>query len=138
MAKMIFKRVGLGFVPIDDEAQKFTRRIDHGELIMMEGRRPRNIGQHRKIWKLASLVAENLDGVKPETVMQVIKIRTGHVNILKTKAGEIHVPKSISFESMDQGAFEDFFEAAVRFIVTDILPGVKRAELEQEILDWAA
>lgn len=138
MAKMTFRRAGFGFVPADDAAQKFTARIKEGDHVMVEARRPRNLKHHRKLFKMLQIVCENRDGLTVEKLLAVVKIRTGYVDVIKTTTDEIQIPRSISFESIDQTEFEKFYDGAVAFIVTDVLPGVNRDELEAEVLRMAA
>jgi hypothetical protein len=42
---------------------------------------------------------------------------------------------SISFASMDQATFDQFYERVVQVILTRILPGVSNAELERQVVD---
>ena len=49
-----------------------------------------------------------------------------------------YIPKSIAFASMDQTAFNDFWDKAVTFIVTKVIPGMNRDALETEILSMVA
>jgi hypothetical protein len=43
------------------------------------------------------------------------------------------MPRSISFSSMDQASFKKFYEAAIRLIIDEILPGVTEGELLNEV-----
>ena len=96
--------------------------------------RARNLSHHRKWWALMSLIADNLPGVSAETVCDVIKVGIGHVHTVKTKRGLVSIPKSIFFSAIDQGEFDRFYDSAVRYIASDVLPGVSSADLEREVL----
>jgi hypothetical protein len=114
-------------------AEEAMRKVGMGQIVEVEIKRPRNLLHHRKWWALLQIVADNMTGVTAEQLNQVIKIRTGHVDVIKTKKGIIELPKSISFAAMDQTAFEAFFDKAVAFICSEIIPNLGRDELLAEV-----
>ena len=63
------------------------------------------------------------------------KLAAGHVDwIPRPDTGElVPRPKSISFESMDQGVFDEFYENAIRGVLRFIVPKMTRMDLEQAI-----
>lgn len=134
MTAAVFRKTLHGLSPVDEDAQKILHGIKPGQLVTVEVKRPRNLQHHRLWWKLCSVVAENLPGDYPaETVCELIKLRIGHVDIIKTRGGITEIPKSISFAKMDQTQFREFFDRAVAFICSDLLPGVNRDELTQHV-----
>ncbi len=132
--KTVFRKGLRWLEPADDTGKAAIASLRHGELVMVEVRRARNIRHHRKWWALMSLIADNLAGVTAETVCDVIKIGVGHVHAVKTKRGMVSIPKSISFAAMDQAEFDRFYDHAVHYIASDVLPGVSSADLEREVL----
>lgn len=65
-----------------------------------------------------------------------IKVALGYGETVKLPDGRaILIPGSISFAAMDQGEFEQFYERAVELILTRILPGVDRPELDAQVMD---
>ena len=49
-----------------------------------------------------------------------------------------YVPKSISFASMDQTAFEIFYNATLDYICAKIIPGMVPEELQAEVIERIA
>jgi len=43
--------------------------------------------------------------------------------------------RSISFGNMNQDSFEEFYNEVVKLIITKILPGTDKADLEREVMD---
>lgn len=120
--------------PADERSDDYLKKIKQGQWFSIDIRKPRNLQHHRKFWALMNLISENLDNVTPEILCDVIKIRTGHAKIVKTKKGEIAVPLSLNFSKMDQIAFDDFYDKAVKIIVEDILENIKAEEIKDEVL----
>lgn len=107
---------------------------------MVEARRARNPKFHRKLFALLNLVVQNTDRYPSVDVLLFgLKIAVGHCDILIGTDGtsKFFMPKSISFESMDQIAFDAFYDRAIDVICRCILPGTDsdalRAEVEQMI-----
>lgn len=122
--------------PVNSLADESLAKLKHGDVVALDFRKPRCLGHHRLYWALMQLVAENMDGeFSAEVVSDVVKIRAGHVTVVKTAKGEVFLPASISFASMDQIQFNEFFDRALRVVVRDIIPGLNsdalRAEVEQ-------
>ena len=73
-----------------------------------------------------------------DILLGVIKLGTGHADVVQTEAGfYFSVPKSISFSKMDRDAFQKFFDRAVDFVISDILPGIEKAGLTAEVYSMA-
>ncbi|MGI9345529.1 MAG: hypothetical protein ACR2PW_04610 [Gammaproteobacteria bacterium] len=126
-----------GLFPVDSKGLEKMGRFADGVIVrILPPTQPRNIGHHRKYWALCQLIADNSQVENAELVSDVLKVKTGHSHFVETKSGEgLTFPKSISFAAMDQGAFDDFWDSCVKYVVTELLPGVQRADLEREIED---
>lgn len=130
----LFRRDISSLRPVNSQADDVMRRLKHGDLVSVDVRKPRNVGMHRLYWALCQLVASNMDGdFSSEVVSDVIKVRTGHVTVVRTKKGEVFIPKSISFASLDQIQFAEFFDRAIKVVVSDILPGLDSDTLRSEV-----
>lgn len=139
MTEYVFRKHLRGLVPMNEQAEDALRKIKQDQDVFVKFRRPRNIFHHRKLFALLNMVCNNLDmPITPEQLLVVIKIRTGHVDVIKTTKGLIEIPKSISFAAMSQDQFEPFYDRAIEFIIADVLPGVNRQELEAEVLEMVA
>jgi len=134
------KMIGNKLEPVDDAGRDALARVSLGTVVRVEMKRPRNLGHHRKFWALVSLIYQNQTHYKsPEALCDVIKVLAGYAVVTRGKGGrEIHIPKSISFASMDQTEFEQFWERVVTVVCEQIIPGLDRKELETELMDLVA
>ena len=138
MPKLVLRKHLGSLRPADEQSEDWLRKIANGEYIMVEARKPRNILHHRKLFALLNLVVENIDQpITVEMLLGIIKLRTGYCDVIQTARGEVALPRSIAFESMDQIAFGEFYDKAIGFIIQEILP-VSRDELENEVLELVA
>ena len=132
--KILMRKDLTSLRPADRMAEEALAKVKTGEVVSVEFARPRNLTFIRWWWQLMTIVADNMDGdFSPELICEVIKIRAGHVSVVKTAKGEVFVPKSISFAAMDESAFKAFVDRAIKVIVQDILPGVDKDTLSNEV-----
>ncbi|RAU21100.1 hypothetical protein CU669_15210 [Paramagnetospirillum kuznetsovii] len=133
MFALFIKTLG-GLRPANQDAAEILSRYKVGDMVTAEVKKPRNLAHHRLYWELCRIVAANMPGDhSAEIVSDVIKIRAGHCAVVATVKGEVFSPKSISFATMDQHQFREFFDRALAVVVNDILPGVDSAALEAEV-----
>lgn len=136
----IYRKTLAGFVPVNDLAVEFHRKGKLNGECVLEGRRPRNLDHHKKFWKLMTVIYQNQEHyASPEQVCTAFKLATGHFDVVRYKVNghviDRHETRSISFPKMDQTAFDEFWNKAVHFCVTQVIPGLDRMELEREILE---
>ena len=124
--------------PADDDAESLLRTIAMGECVEVTVHRRRNPRHHRKLFALLKIVVENTDGRWPnvEALKEDLKMATGLFEKRVSISGKVYfVPQSLSFASMDQAEFSRWYDQAVDVIVTRIIPGLDRSELEREVLE---
>ena len=120
--------------PCDEVGERALKQIGQGTVVTCSVKQPRNVQHHRLFFALVSKVFENQEYFKSvEQLVAALKIAIGHVDVIQTKRGTFTIPKSISFAKMDQAQFSEFYERAVDFVVSEVVPGLGRAELEAEI-----
>ena len=126
--------------PVDDMGREVMDRVGTSGPVMVEIRKPRNVGHHRKFFALLSLIYQNQSRYKSvEELLDAMKVMLGHCIVMRLRNGrEVAVPKSIAFHTMDQIAFDEFWERAVKLVCEEILPRVSRVDLEREIRDLVA
>jgi hypothetical protein len=132
---------GLRGATPDDHAAwvKFKRKIETlkvGKWLRMEFSSPRNGPHHRKFMALLNLITENSETYDTiDKALVAVKLVTGHFEThTHPETGEIFpVTKSISYEAMDQEAFEAFYSAAVNAVIQHILPQLDQATAEHLI-----
>lgn len=124
--------------PADADAEAILRSISMGECVEVTIKRKRNPRHHRKLMALLNVVVENTDCRWPniDALKEDLKMATGLFEKRLSISGKAYfVPKSISFASMDQTEFSKWYDAAIDVIVTRIIPGLDRADLEREVMN---
>lgn len=129
--KGLFRRGEHGLVPLDDELPGW-KRIKLGDIVDIEYVRPRSQQFHKLFWALLKLVADNQEQYGMDEILDVVKIGVGHTRVIAMPGDFVfRVPKSISFASMDDDSFLDFFNRAVSYIISDIVPFNREALLRE-------
>ena len=112
--------------PADDVAVQSlrARHFGRGEEVWVEVRKPRNPRYHRLAHALGTLAAENLDafeGMDSHAVLKRLQLECGIG--CDEVAYRLHgmtvvqrIPQSLSFESMDQSAFEAVYKGMCRHL----------------------
>lgn len=122
--------------PIDQAGEDAFKKIKNGAIVSVEVKAPRNVGHHRKFFAMLNIVFQNQDYYKsPESLLGACKLATGHVEIVRSKRGEIAIPLSISFAKMDQAAFDEFYSRAIDWVVSDVIPGLSKQDLDTEVAE---
>ena len=122
-------------VSCDSIGDEVLYKIQDGEVLHIKMTRPRNVKHHRKAFGLLNAVFMSQTAYSTlEDMLDDIKIALGHCRVFKGIDGSDRVvPLSISFSSMDQHSFNEFYDRMVDFILTKILPMTDRADLEQQV-----
>lgn len=128
------------FRAVDEAGEDLLRKLGQGEVVAAEVKRPQNVRFHRKFWALATLVHGQIDHERWPTVEDLVtefKLRTGHYDRrdieVEGRRYPVLTPRSISFAAMDATEFEAFFDRVCDHVARDILPGVSRADLREEL-----
>lgn len=139
--KMMLMKTERGLRGVTDEDHlawiKFKQRLermDVGEYLLIESKRPRNPGHHRKLFALLRLVADNSETYDTiQRALYAIKVVTGHTQpAIDPLSGELtSVPDSISYASMDQDKFNEFYNQAVDGVLQHLLPGMPREKFDR-------
>ena len=105
-------------VAFDSDLEKL-KRIKPNEVIEVEIKKKRNIMHHRKSFALFNLVYQNQERYSNlEDLRHDITIEAGYYTQHTNLSGDvIKQPKSISFASMDQHAFNEYYDAIIKVIV---------------------
>lgn len=130
------KRVGNSLIADGNDSAAEFAKIPFGKVLRAEVKQPRNTAHHRLYWGLCHRIAAAI-GSYPENVSDMLKIETGHCDIVRSKKyGEVRLPKSIAFASMDQSAFNEFFERCVIVIYSEW--GIARDDVMNAVSDLLA
>lgn len=117
------------FVPADATTigRLRSRGFKNGDLIFAEFKKPRNPKFHRLAHQLGILCAENLDafdGCEPHAVLKRLQIEANvgcdEIALVMPGIGPCHyrVPRSLSYESMDEGQFHEVVRGMCRHIAS--------------------
>lgn len=139
-SSVYMQRTVTGLKAADERALHVMRRVPVGEMVLCKITNPRNLAHHKKFMKLISIFWEAAgDWSSPYAVLIELKVRLGHVQEVKIReTGEVvSVPRSISFASMDQTQFEEFYEKALNELCV-MAGGIEPAELRQAVLEQLA
>ena len=139
----IMLRVTKGaLVPADGPSVKRLRERGYhtGDVLSAELRKPRNPGFHRLAHAFGELCAENIEafgGIDPHRVLKRLQIEANvgcdevPLNFPGIGPCVYRVPKSLSYESMDQGEFEEVFRGLCEHVARVYWPGLDAAEVER-------
>lgn len=123
-------------VPTDKASWEALCKLTDGQTVRVESKRARNPDHHRKFFALLKIALDNQQTDFPsiETLLDAIKIETGHAELRKKLSGETYwAPKSISFHNMSQERFAEFYDKALDLICLHVMPGMDRETLENEL-----
>lgn len=135
--RLYLTRTVAGLAAADDEAVAALRRIKVGKLVRADVVIPRNVNHHRKFFALLNTVWAATDlWPSVEDLLIELKVRLGIVSdvVLRDSGEVVKVVGSISFASMDQSAFDQFYERALRALC-EVAGGIEADALRQEVLD---
>lgn len=132
MTKCAFLKNGRGLWAHTEQAQELLARLKDNREVMVEVRAARHPKHHRLFFKMLQMVIEAGSwDYDIDALLDWVKFRVGHVNRVEVN-GKIYVtPKSIAFESMDQQAFQKFYERAVHRICSELAGPELAAEIAQ-------
>ena len=139
MATKHYFKKGLGgvLVPTTEADREWLLSLPHDEVLSGAFSRPRNYKFHKKFFAMLGVIAHN-SSYSVDDLLSVFKYRLGIGKWLKTRSGDIWQEGSISFAKMNQDEFSAFYQKAVNFVCEEIIPGLDAADLERELLEFAA
>ena len=122
-------------VPADDHARKVLRDRDYsiGDVVFAEIRKPRNPNYHRLAHALGQLLVENLDEfaeLDAHSVLKRVQLEADiacdqmAINFPGLGPCTYRIPRSLSFESLDQTQFEAVYSAMCRHIAERYWPSL--------------
>lgn len=123
----------------DPIAAEDLESIKPGEVVKCVITRPRNVRHLRKWFAFMRAVFDAQDRYPTmDGLLDGIKVGVGHYDLV-TLPGKIPIqilkPRSISFGSMAQNGFEQWYDRAVEHVLAEIIPGLDRADLEARVLE---
>lgn len=121
------------------------RNYRTGDLVFVEIKKPRNPRFHALAHQLGSLIAENIEafeGLDAHSVLKRLQIE-GNVgcdeiplNFPGVGPCVYRVPRSLSFESMDEGEFREVIAAVCRHVSKTYWPSLTPEKIESMASAW--
>lgn len=140
-------RKGQGWLPASDDATKVRDRMQQGEIAWFKPLRVRVPKELRRYWALMTICADNCERIKmpyggvmliqsKDDVSDAVKLCTGHCTTIFDMDGKpvYQIPKSISFENMEQSGWEAYWPKVIDVVMQRIMPGVSHESIELELL----
>jgi len=141
MTKGVFRSLNGRLVPMDHDARTICEK-NAGKEVMVSVSRPRNLQHHKKFFALLNLLWETTPCGEQypsrDALRHALTMEAGFFEVIPTRHGPRAIPKSISFENMDQDEFSRLYDASVRLVLERILPDMTEEDLAQELLEFAA
>ena len=128
------RRSGDKLVPITEWDREQLLDVPEGKDLSIKLTRTRSAKQHRLFWSLMQIVVDNHPYyLRPEQMVEWLKLRLGYVEEVMFHNGDMMTKlSSISFSSMGQSEFQDFFNKSLYVITTEVTP-ISRQELISEL-----
>lgn len=135
----LVRRMG-HLVPANEQSAELLAKLPQDRWVLASIRNPRNLKHHRKFMALVQAVYPHQDMWPTfNSFRRALTAALGHGEVVTAKDGRKYIEaESISFASMDQTEFEEFYNKAVDLILTRILPAVNKDDLEREVNDILA
>lgn len=142
-AERIMFRVAKGaLIPADDLALQRLRQRGYalGEEVACEVHRARNPGFWRLAHGLGTLIVANLDSFDSLDSHRALKRVQWEANIACDEMGmnvpgmglvSVRIPRSLSFENMEQGEFYEVYTQMCRYIRATYWPQLPEGEVER-------
>lgn len=128
----------LTLAPVDALSLEAIEGLAYGEVVRAVVTRGRNIKHHRKMIGILRIVYDAMPDRSAyptlESFLCAVKIALGHFAIHTALDGSTFpVADSISFASMPQEEFAQFYDRFIDLVVTKILPNIQRETLEKQL-----
>lgn len=137
MSEHLFAKTPAGALkPTDERGEEVLRKVRVGTVVRVKITRPRNPRHHRLLFAILRIVMNHTTAwQKEEDVLFALKMATGMFDMIPTANGPVPRVHSISFDAMDQGAFEIAFDRFCDVITTKVIPGLPTEQLKREVED---
>ena len=113
--KIILTKFRNTLFPADENAERALKKVKDGLDILVDYKPKRNVKFHRKFFAMINILFQNQEKYKNrEDLLIEMKLKTGwykeHVTL---KGNIIYIPKSMSFDKMDDLKFGEFYQKCI-------------------------
>jgi|TARA_Y100000310_G_scaffold324032_1_gene385354 hypothetical protein len=137
MAEILCRRTLAGLTPLDEDGWEMLQCWSINDILKVKVTKPRNLAHHRKFFGLLGVIVHNQEFYKStDHLLLWLKHRLGLVDMVPTHDGTSRIrEQSISFAVMDDTQFTAFYDQAVDVLCTEVIPGLDKRELEEEVME---
>ena len=131
----IFKKQNGALVPDHMEAAELLTKMPEGAYVKVCYSKKRNYENHKRFFAFLRIAFDNQDFYDdPKKFRQAIQMIGGHYDelIIQAADGSIsthYIPKSISFEEMDETEFQDLFAKCINGFIRRYGNGITEKEM---------
>lgn len=122
-----YRRTLTGFEPVSATARRFWRETKLGDVVKLEGKRPRNLARHNFYWAMLTVAANNIEAFETaEQLHSAIKATLGKGRWVEVPGASraLFIEESTSFAAITEAEFAEYLDAAARAITRYWLHGV--------------
>lgn len=131
-----------GFAPADGGTANRLREkgVRIGDLVFVEMKKPRNPKFHRLVHAFGEILVQNIEAfeaLNSHSVLKRLQIEAGvgcdEMAVIFPGIGPCtyRIPRSLSFESMDEGEFSEVFEGFCRHVCKAYWPSMTPEAVEE-------
>lgn len=132
--EILLIRTAKGLQAYDAMSDEIITSLPFGKPMRAKVTLARNVKHNRKMFALLKLIFDQQSRYPTlDHLLTGIKLATGHYDEWKQDGATVRVPKSISFDAMDQTAFSSFYDRVIDLVCTQIIPGLQQDDLAREI-----
>ena len=133
--EVFLKKDGVGYYPMYGYDYDSCKKHKQGAEVKGILTVPRNLKFHKKFFALMTFCYQNQDYYSSVKILRaILTMQAGFYEEVKTLKGVVYWPASISFDSMDDVEFGDFYSKVVDQVIKMI--GVTSEEIERELINF--
>jgi len=104
------------FIPVMDDCDS----VPYGE-VMADIKKKRNVGNHRRYFSFVKQAFDMQEFYsEPDIFRKVLQLKAGFFDLVVTEKGvNAYLPKSISWDELDEIEFKDLFNRVVNAFIRD-------------------
>ena len=133
-----------GLIPMYDEDLEEKKKLKIGEIYQAEIKLVRNIDFHKKYFALLNCAwslqseARQIKFKTFELFRKSVQLAAGHCEVIYSHSHKdfIEIPKSISFEKVDNAEFEEIYKSVRNVIDTVFCKGISIEDFEKHLSNF--
>ena len=131
MKLMAYKGLG-GLKPLNTEDEEKLKTLPKDWEGFITLKQPRNYQFHKKYFALINLGFDNQEDYNNvDHYRKVMQMKAGFYDMVKTDKGILPLPKSISFNKMEENEFQDLYGKVLENVAMHL--GLQENELSNEV-----